>query len=54
MVDASPKDPWARYEAWRKTPGFSRSANVRVMLPGFAYGTAIFLVASAVETLSKH
>ena len=30
------------------------TVNVRVMLPGLAYGTGIFLIATFIEETSKH
>ncbi|KZO98893.1 hypothetical protein CALVIDRAFT_477944, partial [Calocera viscosa TUFC12733] len=33
------RDPWAKREAWRKSPIFSKSYYFRNLLPGF--GTAV-------------
>eukprot|EP00052_Salpingoeca_macrocollata_P030847 m.321139 g.321139 ORF g.321139 m.321139 type:complete len:56 (-) comp24996_c0_seq1:36-203(-) len=50
-MPAAQHDPWARLEQWRSTPGITRHANIRKMLPGLAIGTGAFVVAVVVEAL---
>ncbi|KAI8639814.1 NADH-ubiquinone oxidoreductase B12 subunit family-domain-containing protein [Parasitella parasitica] len=35
-------DPWARREAWRKHPIFSKSSNFKTMFPGLGIATVAF------------
>lgn len=35
-------DPWARREAWRKSPIFSNRAMFRSMFPGFGIAVVAF------------
>ncbi|GAA5797001.1 NADH-ubiquinone oxidoreductase B12 subunit family-domain-containing protein [Helicostylum pulchrum] len=35
-------DPWARREAWRKSPIFSKTSNIRTMFPGLGIATVAF------------
>ncbi|CAM0140587.1 hypothetical protein VKS41_006607 [Umbelopsis sp. WA50703] len=37
-------DPWARREAWRKSPIFSNRAMVRNMFPGLGIATVAFTI----------
>lgn len=46
-----PKDPWARFEAWRYAPLINKRANVRRMFPGLGLGFGAFLVLVAIEEL---
>ena len=36
------RDPWAKLEAWRKHPIFSRSTMLRSMFPGFGIAVVAF------------
>lgn len=50
-------DPWARREAWRKHPIFSKSANVRSMFPGLGIATVAFIAYCGYEQMflkNKH
>ncbi|KAJ1952607.1 hypothetical protein EC988_003460 [Linderina pennispora] len=38
------KDPWARREAWRSHPSFSKMAQLRGMFPGLGIATGLFAV----------
>ncbi|KAJ2726150.1 hypothetical protein GGI07_000789 [Coemansia sp. Benny D115] len=38
------KDPWARREAWRDHPSFSKMAQLRGMFPGLGIATGLFAV----------
>ncbi|KAJ3374637.1 hypothetical protein GGF31_006534 [Allomyces arbusculus] len=42
-------DPWARREAWRYHPIFSRSAQLRGAFPGLGIATAAFATYCVVE-----
>ena len=42
-------DPWARFEAWRYQPGYTKQANLRGMFPGLGIGFSLFVVACAIE-----
>jgi hypothetical protein len=46
------QDPWARLDAWRRTPEITRGANIKRMMPGLAIGTGLFVVAVVVETVA--
>ncbi|KAI8981729.1 NADH dehydrogenase 1 beta subcomplex subunit 3 [Mycotypha africana] len=35
-------DPWAKREAWRKHPIFSKTSNFRAMFPGLGIATVAF------------
>lgn len=35
-------DPWAKREAWRKSPIFSKSSNIKTMFPGLGIATVAF------------
>ncbi|ORX73145.1 hypothetical protein DL89DRAFT_210138, partial [Linderina pennispora] len=37
-------DPWARREAWRSHPSFSKMAQLRGMFPGLGIATGLFAV----------
>ncbi|POY75580.1 hypothetical protein BMF94_1202 [Rhodotorula taiwanensis] len=37
------RDPWAKREAWRKSPIFSQRAMFRNLFPGFGLGLAAFV-----------
>lgn len=45
------RDPWARREAWRKSPIFSNRAMFRNMFPGFGIGLAAFTVYVVADNL---
>jgi len=36
------RDPWAKREAWRKSPIFSRSTQLRNLFPGFGIAVVAF------------
>ncbi|KAJ9092030.1 hypothetical protein QFC21_007010 [Naganishia friedmannii] len=36
------RDPWAKREAWRKSPIFANKAMFRNIFPGFAWGVGAF------------
>ncbi|KAJ2655641.1 hypothetical protein IWW48_005439 [Coemansia sp. RSA 1200] len=38
------KDPWARREAWRKHPAFSKMSQLKGMFPGFGIASGLFAV----------
>ncbi|TFK75394.1 NADH-ubiquinone oxidoreductase B12 subunit [Pluteus cervinus] len=38
------RDPWAKREAWRKSPVFSNRVMFRNLFPGFGIGLAAFTV----------
>ncbi|KAI7858868.1 NADH-ubiquinone oxidoreductase B12 subunit family-domain-containing protein [Circinella umbellata] len=42
-------DPWAKREAWRKHPIFSKGANFRSMFPGLGIATVAFIAYCGVE-----
>ena len=44
IPDAVFKDPWAKREAWRSHPFFSRRNRVMAMFPGLGIGSAAFIV----------
>ncbi|OAD76240.1 hypothetical protein PHYBLDRAFT_95644, partial [Phycomyces blakesleeanus NRRL 1555(-)] len=35
-------DPWAKREAWRKHPIFSKTAGLRTLFPGLGIATVAF------------
>jgi NADH dehydrogenase (ubiquinone) 1 beta subcomplex subunit 3 len=35
-------DPWAKLEAWRKHPVYSRTAQIRGLFPGFGIAVVAF------------
>ncbi|CAO3611479.1 unnamed protein product [Cunninghamella blakesleeana] len=37
-------NPWAKREAWRKHPIFSKSSNFKTLFPGLGYATVAFAV----------
>ncbi|KAJ2712390.1 hypothetical protein H4R23_006165, partial [Coemansia sp. Cherry 401B] len=41
---ANRKDPWAKREAWRSHPSFSKLAQLRGMFPGFGIASGLFAV----------
>ncbi|XP_005070665.1 NADH dehydrogenase [ubiquinone] 1 beta subcomplex subunit 3 [Mesocricetus auratus] len=46
------RDPWARNEAWRYMGGFAENITItNVLLKGFKWGSAAFVVAIGVEYL---
>lgn len=46
------RDPWAKREAWRKTPEyFSNRAMMRNLFPGFGIGLAVFAAYVVVDNL---
>ncbi|ORZ02850.1 NADH-ubiquinone oxidoreductase B12 subunit family-domain-containing protein [Syncephalastrum racemosum] len=51
-------DPWARREAWRKHPIFSKTANFRAMFPGLGIASVAFVAYCGFEHFflkdSKH
>eukprot|EP00035_Acanthoeca_spectabilis_P020455 m.433032 g.433032 ORF g.433032 m.433032 type:complete len:57 (-) comp17518_c0_seq1:993-1163(-) len=44
---------WAAFDAWRKGADVSRNSNLRRALPGFGYGTLLFVAAVAIESAGK-
>ena len=42
-------DPWAKREAWRKHPLFSKGSNFRTMFPGLGIATVAFIAYCGVE-----
>ena len=42
MPHTSYQDPWAKLEAWRKSPVFSRTAQFRGIFPGFGIAVVAF------------
>ncbi|KAG0169386.1 hypothetical protein DFQ28_003694 [Apophysomyces sp. BC1034] len=36
------RDPWAKREAWRKHPLFSKTSNFKTMFPGLGIATVAF------------
>ncbi|CAG8519415.1 13859_t:CDS:2, partial [Acaulospora morrowiae] len=46
------KDPWARREAWRHLPRFSRANAFRNLWPGFTWGLGAFIIYLGYDTLS--
>lgn len=44
-------DPWARREAWRKHPIFSKGANFRTMFPGLGIATVAFIAYCGYEAV---
>ncbi|KAI8322123.1 hypothetical protein GQ54DRAFT_158652 [Martensiomyces pterosporus] len=38
------KDPWARREAWRNHPSFSKMSQLRGMFPGLGIASGLFAV----------
>ncbi|KZV86579.1 hypothetical protein EXIGLDRAFT_621717 [Exidia glandulosa HHB12029] len=56
MADDRPlyRDPWAKREAWRKSPIFTTRSYLRHLFPGFGIGLAAFVVYVVVdETVLK-
>ncbi|KAJ1905615.1 hypothetical protein LPJ81_001826 [Coemansia sp. IMI 209127] len=47
------KDPWARREAWRKHPAFSRMSQLRGMFPGLGIASGLFAVYLAYEHFTQ-
>jgi len=48
------RDPWAKREAWRKSPIFSNRAYLRNLFPGFGIGLGAFIAYVIVdETILK-
>lgn len=45
------KDPWERFEAWRKHPELRPKRAMLRMFPGFTWGVGAFLVAITMEKL---
>ncbi|RKP10569.1 NADH dehydrogenase 1 beta subcomplex subunit 3 [Thamnocephalis sphaerospora] len=43
------RDPWAKLEAWRKHPVFSRTAQLRASFPGLGIATVAFAAYCGVE-----
>ncbi|KAF9503766.1 hypothetical protein BS47DRAFT_1283100, partial [Hydnum rufescens UP504] len=43
------RDPWARREAWRKSPIFSTRTQFRSLFPGFGIAVVAFGVYLAAE-----
>ncbi|KAI9501227.1 NADH dehydrogenase 1 beta subcomplex subunit 3, partial [Coemansia spiralis] len=37
-------DPWAKREAWRSHPAFSKMSQLRGMFPGFGIASGLFAV----------
>ncbi|KAI8980819.1 NADH-ubiquinone oxidoreductase B12 subunit family-domain-containing protein [Pilobolus umbonatus] len=35
-------DPWAKREAWRKSPIFSKTSNLKTLFPGLGIATVAF------------
>lgn len=35
-------DPWAKREAWRKSPIFSKPSNLKTLFPGLGIATVAF------------
>lgn len=49
------RDPWAKREAWRKSPVFTTRSYMRHLFPGFGIGLAAFIAYVIVdETVLKH
>ncbi|CAG8451056.1 5602_t:CDS:2 [Diversispora eburnea] len=46
------QDPWARREAWRAHPRFSRANVIRNAWPGFTWGLGAFLIYLGYDALS--
>ncbi|KAJ2767424.1 hypothetical protein IWQ56_003339 [Coemansia nantahalensis] len=46
------QDPWARREAWRNHPAFSKMSQLRGMFPGLGIATGLFAVYLAYEHIS--
>ncbi|KAI9294777.1 hypothetical protein K502DRAFT_324671 [Neoconidiobolus thromboides FSU 785] len=61
MAEPSPKtnntsqiynrDPWARREAFRKSPFFSRANTIRGLFPGFGIASVAFAIYCGAEAL---
>ncbi|KAJ1964787.1 hypothetical protein GGI12_001193 [Dipsacomyces acuminosporus] len=47
------KDPWARREAWRNHPSFSKMAQLRGMFPGLGIASGLFAVYLAYDHFSQ-
>lgn len=53
MIKPPPRtDPWARLEAWRVHPRFSRANVIRNIWPGFSWGLGAFLIYLGYDALS--
>ncbi|KAJ1735404.1 hypothetical protein LPJ61_000568 [Coemansia biformis] len=48
------KDPWARREAWRNHPSFSKMSQLRGMFPGLGIATGLFAVYLVYDHFSGH
>ena len=45
------RDPWAKREAWRKHPVFSKAAMFKNLFPGFGIAVAAFTVYVVVDNM---
>jgi NADH dehydrogenase (ubiquinone) 1 beta subcomplex subunit 3 len=45
------RDPWAKREAWRKSPVFSNRVMFRSLFPGFGIAVVAFTAYVAVDNL---
>ncbi|KAI0075759.1 hypothetical protein K474DRAFT_1599264 [Panus rudis PR-1116 ss-1] len=45
------RDPWAKREAWRKHPVFSRRAMLSSMFPGFGVAVVAFTTYVVIDNL---
>jgi NADH dehydrogenase (ubiquinone) 1 beta subcomplex subunit 3 len=43
------RDPWAKREAWRKQPFFSKANTIKGMFPGLGIATVAFAIYCGVE-----
>ncbi|KAJ2479965.1 hypothetical protein EV174_003871 [Coemansia sp. RSA 2320] len=47
------KDPWAKREAWRNHPSFSKLAQLRGMFPGLGIASGLFAIYLAYDHFSE-
>ena len=46
-------DPWAKREAWRKHPVFSKTTALRNMFPGFGIAVVAFTAYVVYDNINK-